>query len=180
MKRISISEFAKKAHDDTNCKYDGKNYYTHISMVENIVDTYSLIFINEYDYKVTRDAASLHDTIEDAQLSFNDVKDASNPDVASIVLAVTDVPAENRLMRHLLTMHKTVKDFRAIILKLCDIYANASYSFAHGSSMYKKYVEEYQYRRPIFKKALSWYEKELNMENVDKLWNSLDEIHGYK
>lgn len=179
MKRISASEFAKKAHDDTNCSYDGKSYYVHIEMVEKFVDEYKDIFIHQYDYQVTRNAASLHDCIEDAQKTFNNIKDATNLDVAKIVLAVTDVPAENRLMRHLLTMGKTVKDFRAIILKMCDIYANASYSKVHGSSMFKKYVDEYSYRRPIFKKALTWYKKDLNMDVVDKLWKELDEIHGY-
>jgi (p)ppGpp synthase/HD superfamily hydrolase len=178
-RRITTGEFAKKAHDDTNCSYDGKSYYIHLEMVVNVIDQYKEVFIDDWDYKVTHNAGFCHDLIEDAQLTFNNIKDASNLDVAKIVLAVTDVPEENRLMRHLMTMGKTVKDYRAIILKLCDIHANASYSLAHGSSMYEKYVEEYQYRRPIFKKALTWYENYLNMEIVDKLWDSLDEIHGY-
>lgn len=179
-KEMSISEFAKKAHDDANCKYDGKSYYRHIEMVETVVDIYSMIFLEEYDYRVTRDGASCHDLIEDAQLSFNDVKDATNLDVARIVLAVTDVHEENRLMRHLMTMGKTVKDYRAIVLKLCDIHANASYSKNNGSSMYKKYKKEYEYRRPIFKTALNWYSEHLNMDVVNELWTNLDEIHEYK
>lgn len=179
MKRIPISEFAKKRHDETNCSYDEKSYYVHVKMVEDTVDEYKDIFIEEYDYRVTRDAASCHDLIEDARLTFNNVRDASNIDVAKIVLAVTDVPEENRLLRHLMTMGKTVKDYRAIILKLCDIHANALYSKNNGSSMYKKYKKEYEYRRPIFMTALKWYEEHFNLENVDRLWKSLDEIHGY-
>ena len=177
---MSVSELAKKAHDDANCKYDGKSYYTHIKMVEDAVEMYRPIFKLFEDYVVTHDAASLHDCIEDAQLSFNNIKDASNIIVARIVLAVTDVHEENRLMRHLMTMGKTVKDYRAIVLKLCDIHANASYSKANGSSMYKKYKKEYEYRRPIFKTALKWYSKDLNEDVVEKLWKELDEIHGYK
>lgn len=177
---MTVSEFAKKAHDDANCTYDGKSYYTHIEMVENVIDIYSMIFNNEYDYKVTRDAGSCHDLIEDAQLTFNDVSNATSTDVARIVLAVTDVPEENRLMRHLMTMGKTVKDYRAIVLKLCDIHANASFSKTSGSSMYKKYVKEYEYRRPIFKTALSWYYEHLNIDVVNELWQNLDEIHCYK
>ena len=178
-KEMSISDFAKKAHDDTNCEYDGKTYYTHIKMVEDAVKKYKFIFNDDYDYRVTLDSASLHDCVEDAQLSFNNIKDASNIDVARIVLAVTDVHEENRLMRHLMTMGKTVKDYRAIVLKLCDIHANASYSKANGSSMYKKYKKEYEYRRPIFKTALNWYKEYLNMDVVDELWINLDKIHGY-
>lgn len=82
-------------------------------------------------------------------------------------------------MKHLLTMGKTVQDYRAIILKMCDIYANAKYSKEHGSSMYKKYVKEYQYRRPIFKMALEWYKDNLVQEELDMLWKELDEIHGF-
>ena len=43
-----------------------------------------------------------------------------------------------------------------------------------------KYVEEYQYRRPIFKKALAWYMDELDAEVLEDLWNELDEVHGVK
>lgn len=79
-----------------------------------------------------------------------------------------------------MTMGKTVKNYRAIILKLSDIYANASYSKANGSSMYKKYVKEYEYRRPIFKTALNWYSDLLNKNELNRLWKDLDEIHNYK
>ena len=45
--------------------------------------------------------------------------------------------------------------------------------------MYKKYVEEYEYRKPIFKKALTWYKDNLNMDEVEKLWVILDNIELY-
>ncbi|MDA3780488.1 MAG: hypothetical protein PF487_09780 [Bacteroidales bacterium] len=125
-------------------------------------------------------AGLYHDAMEDTKQNYNDIFNFCGKDVADITLAVTDVPEENRLLRHLMTMGKTVKDYRAIILKLCDIHANALYSKNNGSSMYKKYVNEYEYRRPIFMSALKWYEKHLNMEALDKLWENLDEIHGYK
>jgi len=99
-------------------------------------------------------------------------------DAADVVLAVTDVSAENRLMKHLLTMGKTVMNYRAIILKMCDICANATYSRTHGGSMYKKYVEEYAYRNPIVKKALTWYWKELDHDMLAQLWAELDYAHG--
>ena len=173
-------ENARNYHNKTNCYYDNHEYIYHVDIVVNNLIEYKDIFINEDDYISTCIAGYYHDCIEDAQLSFNDVKDASNIVVAKIVLAVTDVHEENRLMRHLMTMGKTVKDYRAIILKLCDIHANASYSKANGSSMYKKYAEEYQYRRPIFKKALTWYTDHLNINIVDNLWIELDEIHNVK
>jgi len=174
-----VSEFAKKAHDAVNCEYDGKTYYTHLKMVEDGIEKYQDIFIDINDYINSRKAGSCHDLTEDARLNFNDIRDVTNIEVARIVLGVTDVHEENRLLRHLATMGKTVKDYRAIIVKMADLRANASYSRDNGSSMYEKYMFEYNYRRPIFKKALTWYEDKLNMDVVNEFWNELDEIHGF-
>jgi len=175
-----VSKFARAAHDAANCKYDGKNYYTHVKMVEDTMDKYKTVFLLYDDYIKARAACSCHDTIEDAQLTFNDIKDATSKTVARIVLDVTDVHEENRLLRHLSTMNKTVKDYRSIIVKMCDMRSNGLYSKENGSSMYKKYVAEYDYRRPIFKMALKWYKDELDAEELDAFWSELDEIHGYK
>lgn len=175
-----FSDFARKAHDNAKNTYDGKNYYTHVSMVENSVDKYETIFLFYKDYVIARASASAHDLIEDAQLTFNDIKKASNRAVAHVVLDVTDVHEENRLLRHLFTMGKTVKNHISIIVKMCDMRANGLYSKTHGSSMYKKYVAEYEYRRPIFKMALKWYSEYLDTEILKEFWKELDEIHGYK
>jgi (p)ppGpp synthase/HD superfamily hydrolase len=172
-----ISEFARKAYNDANCEYDGKEYFTHIDIVAMVVTKHISIFNTLKDAEDTLAAAYCHDLIEDAKLSYNNILDASSKDVADIVLAVTDVNEANRLLRHLNTMGRTVKDYRAIILKLCDIYANASYSKEHGNSMYKKYVEEYAYRRPIFKKALNWYPDNINAYELAQFWVELDKIH---
>lgn len=178
-----LNEHRKKAndfHNQTNCKYDGKEYVFHLDMVVEGIIKYDTIFLDYEDYRIAVISGYYHDTIEDAQLTFNDVKKASNEAVAYVVLDVTDVHEENRLLRHLFTMGKTVKDHISIIVKMCDIRANALYSKNSGSSMYKKYVEEYKYRRPIFKMALKWYVKYLDIEILNDFWNELDEIHGYK
>lgn len=172
-----VYDFAEKAYADANCEYDGKSYMTHINMVADVFVKRSTIFNNVEDGIDTQAAIYCHDLIEDAKLSYNNIMEASSKSVADIVLAVTDVNESNRLLRHLATMPRTVKDHRAIILKMCDIYANASYSRDHKSSMYEKYIEEYYYRRPIFKKALNWYRDKLNMYNVEKFWLELDRVH---
>lgn len=173
-------DYAQICHDNAGCTYGEhhNNYMMHLEDVANIVKRFKNIFKSDIDYINTLAASYAHDTIEDAQQTFNNVKHATNEEVAKIVLAVTDVPAENRLMRHLLTMGKTVKDHRAIILKLCDMYANASYSKLHKSSMFNKYLMEYEYRKPIFKEALSWYKNLINQESLDILWIQLDDIHN--
>jgi len=176
----AVSEFARLAHDNANNKYDGGSYYVHVEMVENGMDKYMTVFKSNRDYRIARAGASCHDLIEDAGLNFNDIVKATNRSVARIVLDVTDVHEENRLLRHLFTMGKTVKNYRAIIVKMADMRANATYSKENGSSMYKLYVEEYQYRRPIFKKALKWYSEYLDVVILAEFWKELDEIHKYK
>lgn len=174
-----VAEYAKKCHDDANCTYDkGQSYMVHVNMVVGLVEVYKTIFIHPTDRDITISAAFCHDIIEDTKESYGDVFLVIGRDAADVVLAVTDVNAKNRLMKHLLTMGKTVMNYRAIILKMCDICANASYSQAHGSSMYKKYVEEYQYRKPIFTKALAWYKDELDQDMLKQLWDELDYAHG--
>jgi len=175
-----IAAYAEKCHTDANCEYDGQSYMVHVNMVVDTVRVYQNVFHRPIDRELTMRAAYCHDIIEDTKQSYNNVSEAIGSKSADIVLAVTDVTAENRLMKHLLTMGKTVMNYRAIILKMCDILANVTYSKTSGSSMYKKYVEEYQYRKPIFKKALAWYKSELDQEILDSLWKSLDEAHGVR
>jgi len=175
-----VADYAYKCHDDANCTYGkDESYSVHIDMVVDMVDDYKTIFKRPIDRDITIAGAFCHDILEDTKQSYNNVSQVIGRDAADVVLAVTDVSAENRLMKHLLTMGKTVLNYRAIILKMCDICANATYSKTHGSSMYAKYVEEYQYRRPIFKKALTWYKNELDADMLQQLWDELDNIHGY-
>lgn len=175
-----LKEIARKQYNDANCKYDNNEYFLHIDMVINCIEKHENVFKLYNDYTTTRIAILFHDSIEDANQSYNDIFRIAGKDVADITLAVTDVPADNRLMKHLLTMHKTVKDYRAIILKMCDILANATYSKANGSSMYNKYVAEYAYRKPIFQLALTWYKEYLNQDELDVLWNELNMVHKKK
>jgi len=178
-----LNEHRKKVndiHNKANCKYDGKEYVIHLDMVVDGIMKYETVFLNHSDYRIAVIGGYYHDTIEDAQLTFNDVKAVTNREVARIVLDVTDVHEENRLLRHLFTMGKTVKDYRSIIVKMADMRANGLYSKVNGSSMYKKYVAEYEYRRPIFKMALKWYVNYLDQEVLKDFWKELDKIHGYK
>jgi hypothetical protein len=147
-------------------------------MVLDFVTIHNKVFKNYRDYVETCGAAFCHDLMEDAKQTYNNICIAAGKEVADITLGVTDVPAENRLMKHLLTMGKTVRDYRAIILKMADMYSNAKYSKASGSTMYEKYVAEYRYRKPIFEMALVWYGSYLDQEELADIWKKLDEIHN--
>jgi len=175
-----IREYAEKCHDDANCKYVGGSYMIHVDKVVYVVETYQDIFLRPIDAEITKAAAYGHDLIEDAKQTFNNVAEVMGKESARVVLRVTDVPAENRLMKHLLTMGKTVEDHRSIILKMADIWANATFSKTSGGSMYGKYVDEYQYRKPIFQLGLKWYTQYLDQEILKQLWAELDYAHGVK
>ena len=172
-----IEKYAEKCYADANCKYGDGTYMIHIRMVVDFVLSHAGVFKGLDDASYTIGGAFCHDLMEDAKQTHNDIRKIAGKEIADIALSVTDVPAENRLMKHLLTMGKTVRDYRAIILKMADMYCNASYSKKTGSSMYAKYVAEYAYRKPIFKMALTWYVDDLNQPELEKLWKELDEIH---
>jgi (p)ppGpp synthase/HD superfamily hydrolase len=173
-----LREIARKQYNDSNCTYDDNEYIIHIDMVTDFLTKHITVFKNLKDAENTLIASLYHDSIEDAKQTFNNICEVAGKDVATITLNVTDVPAENRLMKHLFTMGKTVQDYRAIILKLADIYCNTSYSKKSRSGMYKKYVAEYAYRKPIFKMALQWYKDNLNQEILDDIWEELDHINN--
>ena len=175
---IKHRENAIRVHNNANCKYDGKEYVYHLDMVNEGIVKYNKIFLFPNDYKIASISSYYHDCIEDAKLTFNDIAAMSNRDIARVVLDVTDVHEENRLLRHLSTMGKTVKNHISIILKMADIRANAIYSKETHSSMYYKYVNEYNYRKPIFTMALKWYGYKLDKEILEDFWGELDEIHG--
>jgi hypothetical protein len=175
-----LREIARKQYNDANCKYGNNEYIYHIDMVSDAIEKYQNVFINQNDYFNTYVASLFHDSIEDARQTFNDMKGIIGIEAARVVLRVTDVPAENRLMRHLLTMGKTVEDYRAIILKMADMWANVTYSKTSGGTMYIKYVDEYQYRKPIFQSALKWYIQYLDQILLAELWEELDYAHGVK
>lgn len=179
--RVSIVQGAKnygqRVHDAAGCTYgdDNEGYIVHLDAVHEWVAMHKNVFKFDNDWWHTRAASYTHDTIEDAQQTFNNVKEATNKDIATITLAVTDVAAETRMLRFLLTVPKIIKDYRALVLKVCDIAANGSYGKGQKNSMYRKYQKEWVgYKRYIFVTASRQYEHELNLFEFDKLIAEVD------
>lgn len=175
-----VRDYAKRCHNNAGCTYgeNNENYIVHLESVVNNIKKYKNVFLIDEDYTNSLAAGYVHDLSEDAQQTYNDVKKVTNKDCADIVLAVTDVPAETRLLRHLLTLPKTIKDYRAIILKLCDLAANASYGKDVKNSMYKKYKKEWVgYKRYILLQGLKQFENKLNKDVLKELIEYVDEAH---
>lgn len=174
-------QYAIIVHRNAGCTYgvNDEPYEKHLDMVYRWVLKYTHIFKSNDDFENVCAAAYTHDVIEDAQQTYNNVKDVTNTDIADITLAVTDIHEKNRMLRFLSTAPKILKDYRALILKICDIAANASYGKSERSSMYKKYQSEWKYKRFIFITAAKWYPNELDLNKFAELIQDVDKVMEY-
>lgn len=175
--------YAEKVHEAAGCRYGDKDEYpytVHLNDVHSWVLKHKEVFKFLIDQIHVEAAAYTHDTIEDAQQTFNNVMDATNRDVARITLNVTDVHDENRMLRFLNTAPKILSDPRSYILKLCDLGANSSFGHEVKNSMYRKYQKEWVgYKRYIFVSARNWYADRLNVGEIDKLIAAIDKVVEY-
>lgn len=179
---VAAREFAVRVHDNAGCTYGDEDqpYVMHLDMVAANVLRFKKVFKNEADFVCTHAAAFSHDTIEDAQQTFNDVREATSIHVAEVTLAVTDIPEQNRLLRFLATVPKIIKDHRALVLKVCDVAANSEYGLGQKNSMHKKYAKEWIYKRPIFLAAANWYPHALDKEVFYKMILYVDDQYKIK
>lgn len=148
-------DLAAKAHEDTNHRYDkdGKNhpYIYHLDMVVEVARKFKHL-IPEKDYFNVETGLYFHDAIEDARLTYNDVKKLTNSVIAAeIAFALTNEKGKTRKDR---ANDKYYEDIRnteyAIFGKICDRIANMQYGKQEGSSMLQTYIKEY----PHFKEKL--------------------------
>ena len=132
--------FAK--HREVNQKYDDQCYTYHLQCVYNTAKDY-LMLIPEKDKDIVLSASLLHDIIEDARETYNDVVKETNEKVADIVYALTNEKGKTRSERANDKYYKGIRDTKyASFIKLCDRIANVEYSKEKGSSMFLKYKKE--------------------------------------
>lgn len=112
-------EFASNLHKDQKRK-SGEPYINHCLSVTHILATYQ-------SATVTLAAGLLHDTIEDCGVTYQEIKQLFNEDVADIVSAVTKIKnlpnvslEESSASTHRKLILAMAKDVRAVIVKLCD------------------------------------------------------------
>ena len=152
----SIANDAEFIHNEVNQKYDDKPYLVHLSSVAHYVEVYGHnVCENKNDILPLIFGAYFHDSIEDARLTYNDVKDFAykymtnrQAYIASeIVYALTNEKGRNRAER---ANDKYYSGIRATpfapFVKMCDRFANMSYSAMNKSRMidvYKKELEHF-------------------------------------
>lgn len=139
-----IISFAIEAHAKTNHLYgDGVPYSVHLAMVALYVEKY-IHFVPEDYRNVVRDAAWLHDVIEDCRMTYNDVKQVAGEEVANMVYALTTEKGRNRKERANALYYEGIRNsVFARYVKMCDRLANVKYSKDTNSRMLKVYQKEH-------------------------------------
>lgn len=158
-------EFAIRAHGDQ--RYGPHPYVKHLDHVDQVL----VRFGHEGDV-VLRQAAYLHDVVEDTPIGLAVIEAEFGAEVAHLVDGVTDedplYPGEPRREKKPRTYQKIRQDARAVLLKLADRLANVEFSRETGSSLLRMYRKEH----PALVRALY---REGEWED---LWRALDEALG--
>ncbi len=147
--------YAIKSHEETNHKYGDKPYSYHLSMVYDYARKYSYLLREDLVVYVLA-GAWVHDTIEDARCTYNDVKEVCGERVASISYALTNEKGKTRAER---ASDKYYDDMWRIdgarFVKVCDRLANIKNSVSEGSGMAKKYrAESYNFKEHLYSEDL--------------------------
>jgi guanosine-3',5'-bis(diphosphate) 3'-pyrophosphohydrolase len=114
--RIQKAEdFARTKHLGQKRKLSNDPYIVHPIRVAKIVSEFS-------DNPVLLMAALLHDTIEDTQTTYEDIKANFSDEVADMVMALTNDPEEKERMgkKEYLTKKMSLMDSDTLLVKLAD------------------------------------------------------------
>lgn len=171
-KEFTLLEKAKglalTSHGITNHFYgkNGKHPYSfHLKGVLDVAERF-IHLIPVEKREIVLGAGWLHDSEEDARLTYNDIKSFTNEEVANIVHAVTNNRGKDRKERADADYYNGIlKTEYALFVKLCDRIANVSYSKTIRSSMFKKYKNEN-----------SDFQKSLYDGRYTEMWNYLTNL----
>jgi len=139
-----VHSWAISNHNATGCSYSGYPYSLHLDAVVNVGKQY-LHLIAENNRIDVMCALSCHDLIEDARVSYRDIKDMCGDLCANIVYNVTNELGRNRKERAEKTYPKIASCHFSTFVKLCDRIANMKFSYFMNDEkgMFLKYKEEH-------------------------------------
>jgi guanosine-3',5'-bis(diphosphate) 3'-pyrophosphohydrolase len=115
-------------------------------------------------------ACALHDSMEDGNLSYNDIKTYFGIEIAEIVFAVTDELGRNRKERKAKTYPKIRANWKAVAVKLCDRIANIEHSKEYTPNMLEMYRKEHS----DFKTSL--FNPDHPEHELSKLWDHIETL----
>jgi (p)ppGpp synthase/HD superfamily hydrolase len=141
-------EYFYNLHDiECNQKYSNNLPYSfHLDLVAmQALKFEKYIFVDDPYYTATWIGIYGHDSIEDARVSYNEIKNKFGEIVADVIYACTEYRGKTREERKPEQFYVELKlNEIAVFVKLCDIIANSLYSQMTGSTMFKKYKKEYE------------------------------------
>lgn len=135
-------------HDNQGQRYGNKKDYPysyHLDMVCQQALLYSK-YLHPSEYRNVILGCYGHDSIEDARLTYNDIKERfKSVDLAEIIFLCTEYRGRNREERKPAEFYIELRqNYLATFVKICDLLANVKYSYISSSSMFKKYNSEYR------------------------------------
>ena len=173
-----FSYYCCSRHDiDCNQKYgNGKPYSYHLMAVAGTVSKWASLLPDPDDFTIAICGAWGHDLIEDARVTYGDIKQMIHikgdygkllaEDIADVIYACTDEKGKNRDERHSDKYFDGLRENKlAVFVKLCDVIANVTESKFSGHGMLKKYKKEY----PKLK-------EKLYLKEYDKLFTELETL----
>ena len=181
-----MEKAAFRIHDDVNQKYDHVlPYGFHLKM--------TVSYVSRYGYLILYASAFLHDTIEDARMTYNDVvkflkefkgggfvlpegvRQHLEDQVPEIVYALTNEKGRNRGERANDLYYQGIRQTKfASFIKICDRLANIQYTmmFVFANRMLDVYRREYpEFIRSISEGAVTQVPDAMK-EEAERLLNS--------
>ncbi len=129
--------FARNAHRGQVRKYSGNPYHDHLAEVAGITST---VLWND---TVALASAWLHDTVEDCDVTIQQINAEFGPDVAGTVLALSDLDTGNRATRKRLARERlALANSRVQTVKCADLISNTSSIVQHDKSFARVYLSE--------------------------------------
>ena len=183
-----IRQKAHELHDSVNQTYGGNHPYGfHLDMVvQAIRDFGHLVCDNEDDVLPLFFGGYYHDSIEDARLSYNDVKGVARSLMTEeqailgteIVYALTNDKGRTRAERAGEKYYKGIRETPyAPFVKLCDRYANISYTCSNDVGRSDRMRLVYKGEMPHFLESINPHSKDkrfhIPVELIEALANVL-------
>jgi len=159
---VKAIKLATTGHIESNHRYGDFSYVVHLAHVVDVLYRYiDLVPVQSRPDVIA--AGWLHDSIEDARLSYNDVKKGTNKNVAEMVRAVTNYTrGRNRMERMPDFVYEDIRNTDgATFLKLGDRIANIE--SGGKSEMYKK-------EQPHFKELLYNAQYDVMFDYIETLF----------
>lgn len=159
---IKARTYAEQAHKGQF--YGVHEYLYHLDRTFEVAE--------KFDLNVNIKAACyLHDTLEDTDVKYYQLKKEFGLEIAEMVYDVTDELGRNRRERKEKTYPKTQRNQDAILLKVCDRIANINECLINGdNSLFEMYKKE----DVVFRKMLQPAYR--NLTGLHKIWRFYEQL----